>query len=357
MRYYIPEIKLNNLEKLIKRLSKKTTVKFEVFENDVRLNRILIADGVYATYKEVAVELEIDYKVGDYEIIAELEHHKEGNIIRAINPLYEIPTDYRTCKPYCEHCQKIRSRANTFLLLDKNNNFKQVGKNCLNDFVGYDADKVISLSTSIFNYFQRENYEDDDEFIRDVQNQRWFDTKVVANKIYQLILNEGYDTNGYKDPLRNLEDYKFNPELNSKIDEILNVVNTNWYKDTNYHNNVKIILSLECIEYKHFRILASFINSALNYLQELKVNNNWLGNVKDKIEFTIKDFKGLFNNGKFSYYSNDNITYKIKTTTDQIIIWSTEKELEVGKTYKGVIKELKEYKDVKQTVVTRCKEV
>ena len=175
----------------------------------------------------------------------------------------------------------------------------------------------------------------------------------MANKFYQLILKYGYNK---QNPFKYFEEINYNKDLEPKVDEILNVVNTGWYNDnSDYCHNIKIILGLECIEYKHWRLLLSYINSAMNYLQELQVNNTYLGNVNDKVEFTIKEVKALYSNGKYSYYGNENVTYKIKTTNNQIVIWATEQEPKENQTYKATIKALKVYKDVKQTVVTRCK--
>lgn len=351
MKYYIPRFKLSELKTLINRLSKKTEVKFDYNENDIKQESITI-DGKRYFYNTIGIELEIDYKVGDYDIVAELEHHQEGNIIRQINYNYSIDSKYRTAKPYCEHCNKLRNRNNTFLLIDKSGNTKQVGKSCLKDFIGYDNEKIIGLVSQINLCINEYNEE---EIINDSKECRFNELKNIANKFYQLILKNGYKTNS-NNPFYGYEEIEYNKDLESKVEEVLNVVNTGWYNDnSDYCHNIKIILSLEYIEYKHWRLLLSYINSALNYLQELQVNNSYLGNVNDKVEFTIKDIKALYSNGKYSYYSDENITYKIKTTNNQIVIWSTEKEPKINQTYKATIKSLKEYKDIKQTVVTRCK--
>lgn len=349
MKYYIPRFKLSKLKTLVNRLSKKTEVKFDYNENDIKQESIIIDNKRYF-YNTIGIELEIDYKVGDYDIVAELEHHQEGNIIRQINYNYSVDSKYRTAKPYCEHCNKLRNRNNTFLLIDKTGNTKQVGKSCLKDFIGYDNEKIIELVSRI--NLCMTDY-DEEEVINYSKECRFQELKNIANKFYQLILKNGYNK---ENPFKDFEEINYNKDLESKVDEILNVVNTDWYNDnSDYCYNIKIVLSLEYIESKHWRLLLSYINSALNYLQDLQINNTYLGNINDRVEFTIKEVKALYSNGQYSYYSDENITYKIKTTNNQIIIWSTEKEPKANQTYKATIKSLKEYKDIKQTVVTRCR--
>ena len=221
MKYYIFRFNLGKLKSLVKKLAKKTEVKFDYDENDIKQERILVANGVYAICTKIGVELDINYKVGDYDIIAELEHHTEGNIIRAINPKYSVPTQYRTCKPYCEHCNKLRNRANTYLLIDANNNYKQVGKSCLKDFIGYDSTKVISMIDSINSLIRDYNEE---EIINESNYCKYRELKELANKFYQILLKDGY-TKDKNDPFFELENYKYNKDLEPMVDELLNVIN------------------------------------------------------------------------------------------------------------------------------------
>ena len=351
MKYYVPEFNLNKLIKLVNRLSKKTKVEFSYNVNDIKQDSILVDDGVYAPYNTIAVELDVDYKVGDYEIVAELEHHKKGNIIRQVNMNYEVPTQYRTCEPYCEHCNKLRQRANTFLLVDNNHNFKQVGKSCLNDYTGYDALKVIELVSGVGSLLSVDY--DDEEFISFVKTTRWYELKEMANKFYQLIKNEGYNK---ERPFENLDKYQYNKDLEKEVEEILNVVNTDWYNEnSNYCFNISVLLDMQYIESKHWKLLLSFINSALTYLMNKNVKNEYIGNIGDRIEFTIKSVKTLFRVENYHSYNEDDYvyTYRILTDNDYILIWKTTKELENGMKIKATIKEYKNYKDEKQTVITR----
>lgn len=68
-----------------------------------------------------------------HTLAARLEHTDEGNIVyRCAGP--ENPA-HRTCKPWCDHCKTSRRRNDTFILLTESGVQKQVGRNCLAEYV------------------------------------------------------------------------------------------------------------------------------------------------------------------------------------------------------------------------------
>lgn len=361
MKYYIPKFYLDKLEKLVKSLQKKTNVEFKVYEDDIKLETFIdhmSPEHKRYKYLTIGIELNIDYKVGDYEIVAELEHHSIGNIIRQINMDYEVPNQYKTCEPICEHCNKIRNRANTFLLVDKNNNFKQVGKTCLNDYTGIDTLSILNKVSSI-TFLLGNNLENDDEFKEYLFNYspKYEPLDYMANLFYQIVLNEGYSKNN-ENPFKHYEDYQYRKDLEPKVEELLNVVNTNWYNEnSNYCHNVKVMLGLEFIEYRHWRLLLSYINSAMTYLgNQFILNNEYLGNIGDKIEFDVRSIKLLYSKRVDIGYNRWTSTgvYRIITTTNQVVIWNSSNDIPDNvKHIKATIKKLTEYKGEKQTVITR----
>lgn len=379
MKYYIPKYHLEKLEKLIKALQKKTNVEFKVYEEDTKVETFVDhtqPDHPEYRYLTIAIELEIDYKVGDYELVAELEHTGVGNIIRQINYDIQVPTTYRDVPCRCEHCNTTRRRNNTFLLVDKNNNFKQVGKNCLNEYTGIDTLSILNKVSSI-SFLLRQDLEQDEEFkewLKSNSAPKYEPLDYMANIMYQIILDKGYSKES-NNPFAEIEQYKYRDELEPKVEEILNVVNTDWYSDDNdYCHNVKVVLSLGYVEYRHWRILLSYINSAVRYLQKQEqkklelegLNNDYLGQVGDKVEFEIQTMRLLYTRQtNYSYRGETSYVYRIVTTNNQVVIWKTSTSVDCdnrmlidASTFtglKGTIKELNEYKGEKQTIITRGK--
>jgi hypothetical protein len=61
-------------------------------------------------------------------------------------PGESIPAQFHNVEPICEHCNTKRNRNETFLLQEiESGNYKLIGRQCVRDFIGYDA-------TTIFRY-------------------------------------------------------------------------------------------------------------------------------------------------------------------------------------------------------------
>lgn len=77
--------------------------------------------------------------IAGWSFVATLQHGEEaGTVIRTVPGFAgQIPVQYRNASRFvCDHCQTVRNRKDTYLLQDAAGNFKQVGANCLADFLG-----------------------------------------------------------------------------------------------------------------------------------------------------------------------------------------------------------------------------
>lgn len=80
---------------------------------------------------------------GGYRFVGTLEHAPDGNILRAV-PGESIPLVYRTVDPTCDHCQLERRRKDTYIVASEDDQYLQVGKTCLKDFVGHRSPAAIA---------------------------------------------------------------------------------------------------------------------------------------------------------------------------------------------------------------------
>lgn len=81
----------------------------------------------------------VSVKVEGWTFVATIQLTEEGNIVRTVPGSGEIPTEYRNGSDYCQHCKTSRNRKDTFLLRDDGGEYKLVGRNCLQDFMGRSA--------------------------------------------------------------------------------------------------------------------------------------------------------------------------------------------------------------------------
>jgi hypothetical protein len=74
-------------------------------------------------------------RIAGWTFAGTVDHDGEESIVRAIDP--SLPAAYRDAGPTCEHCNLRRRRNETFILRHEGGDWKQVGRSCLRDFLGY----------------------------------------------------------------------------------------------------------------------------------------------------------------------------------------------------------------------------
>jgi hypothetical protein len=157
--FYIPEANISRLERKLKTIEKKCN------KNQLSFKCEHLRDEIHETedsethekvYAKFAVyEIEGSIKHDGWEFAATIDHHEKGNVIRAFKTDVAIPDKYLTCGPTCEHCNKIRSRKDTYLIYnEETKEFKQVGKNCMTEYTnGLDAETV-AFWVSVYEKFE-----------------------------------------------------------------------------------------------------------------------------------------------------------------------------------------------------------
>jgi len=78
-------------------------------------------------------------KLSGWTFVAKLEHDETiGTAVKTL-PGYEIPIEFRDADRYtCDHCHKKLWRRDTFIVRNDEGVHKQVGRQCLRDFLGHE---------------------------------------------------------------------------------------------------------------------------------------------------------------------------------------------------------------------------
>lgn len=85
-------------------------------------------------------------RVAGYSFVARLEHLKGGNVIVRLPAEPELPEYWRTSRAICDHCGKVRTRKETFLLRGPDGKTIQIGRNCLADFLSEDGASFVAMA-------------------------------------------------------------------------------------------------------------------------------------------------------------------------------------------------------------------
>ena len=345
------------------------------------------------TRRFVIIEVEAQPIIADWELIASLEHTKEGNIIHNVGNNVEIPERYYNVAPYCEHCNVNRYRKNSFIIHNiKTNEFKQVGKTCLNDFTGNINAEWLASFYSMFSKLAifeapQGGYNNGERYFPVIDLLTY---TVAVTNIYGYcksgsdnatgetvkdfyIVNEcgGYPfkevTKCVKEKMQSVN-FKITEHDNAIAKEIIAYVNT--MEDTNnYTHNIKTLCASEMVSYSNVNLLVSAI-TCYNRNLERKAKeearkketskSEHVGNIKDKLTINIASWKCLTS---WSYcYNGYNETttflYQFVDNDGNIFVWKTQKYFDEDITLHeitGTVKAHNVFRDAKQTELTRCK--
>lgn len=385
MKYWIHE---DNMERLVKKLSViankcrkyNTEFKFEITgEEQLRKNKDDLGYVSYVRYVEV--EAEGIAKIADWEFVATIQHNEPMNIVRCFLQNVEVPHEYFTAKPFCDHCKTRRYRKDTYIIRNtKTGEFKQVGKSCLLDYThGLSAEAVAQYISWFDEIIKGEApmegykvYDDTKEVLQYaveavrlfgyVKADDWGDStkSVVMSCVHRSSFSDKYFKKGF-DP-----DHEGNAE---KTQAILDWAKT-LTEDYGYKSNLKSVLSKEGCEGRDYGLICSAVIAYAKEVEKIERKkreqqgntSEWVGKIGDRICIDANSTRLLT-----SWSTEFGMTYLYKFTdaSGNVFTWKTGKWLFKGDeaddtlkvSLKGTIKAHNEYNGVKQTELTRCKVV
>lgn len=355
------------------------------------------------TCRFVIVEVEGVAIINDWELIAYTEHTDKGNIFSKVNTEVEIPTRYRASDCFCEHCKTRRARKNTCIVRNiKTDDFKQVGNTCLKEFTqGLDA-SIVTMFASFKDAFEKaqeapiggcgwgERYLDKETMLRyTAETIRHFgyaksDSRRSTKERMLDYYNADRNDFGAYAPQEFIKQIKGEMEecgFNAESEEAKQMTKDAlaWIAEqeesNDYMHNLKVTCSLEYVGYRNLGILVSLFPTYDRELEreaqrrlreearqrelEQGKNSEFIGEVGKRITANVTSCKVVtsWTNCYDGYYPTTTFMYKFVTEDGNILIWKTSKcfDEESVKEITGTVKEHNEFREVKQTVLTRCK--
>lgn len=401
--FYIREENLERLEKKLATIEKKcrnthTSFKYEITGEEYK--EFTPEDGDPYIVRYIIVDVEGEAKYNGWRFVATLDHHKEGNVIRTFDHDLAIPDRYLTCGPTCEHCNKIRSRKDTYLVYnDEKNEFKQVGRSCLQEFTNGLSAEDVAFLVSIYDQAEAaghysgpsaKSYIDVENILRyafecyrhwgyqksESSFEEWEEIPNNYRSTRSRVVDYYYirrALGSHREALRaEMEEVGFDPESDyarettkAALEWIQNLTEADM--DSNYIRNLHVICSDEYIEFRSLGILVSLTVAYARHMDQIAAyekkqkaiereqeSSEYLGEIKDKVEINCScRFLSSWCNMYESTY-----LYKFTDDSGNVAIWYASKPIDdpdLVVSVKGTIKDLSEYNGTKQTVLTRCK--
>ena len=390
MKYEIYVEYMNELRKKIKSIRNKCAkygCDFHYEEIEEVIRPVVSESGERMSAVFVVVDVDGIAKVNDWEFIARIEHTASGNIIYKALHDVEIPERYYTCSPYCEHCNSIRHRVDTYLVRNViTNEIKQVGKSCLQEFTsGMSASFAAYLASvrELFQTAQSRNIPLNAKRVYSIDTSLALQCAVEVVRIFGYIpVTESQTTttkerlihwfnvythrNDDRQILSSMKRNQFNPESVEIVDMAGKVKDCilSCTDNSEYMHNLKVILNMPYIGYQHFGLIASAIPTYYRMIAKMSdVNNSspseYVGNIGDKISIQIDDISCItsWDTCYDGYHTVTTYLYKILDEDSNEFIWKTSKNLNLDTcaAIAGTVQKHAEYNGVKQTWLTRCK--
>ena len=333
------------------------------------------------TGKKCSFELiEIDVtgctpKLSGWNFIAKLEHGK-SNIVSTL-PGIDVPEEYWTCEPACQHCNTKHRRKVSFII-EKDSVYRQVGRNCLADYMdSEDAVAVVELFSRFSKAIMSAEYDDDDDMDRPrvARENQMVGIEDFLNGVLLTVHHFGYLNKANAEAVnkpatchlswewcvnepKNMIS-KAQKEEPAKLAKGLENEVVEWIKtldaSNQYYHNLKALLERPGVCYKHIGLLASAVPAWRKANERMmKAPSEWIGEVKKRETFKLNFLSDYVCDTEWG-------TLHIMRFAlgDNIVVWKTTNpcNIEIGDTVelKATVKEHSTFKGAKQTVITRAK--
>lgn len=391
--YRIPE---HNLADFLARIGKlnKIAAKLDcppVTYNELRTEDIkerneftLEETGRISRYHIISIKGEAP-KLNGWSFIATLEHLPDGNVIKAVPGELDLPEQYRTSQPICDYCHKDwLHRKETFIVRSEQGELKQIGRQCLADFLGHQSpEQIANYATRLFTLTDElgeeeqlynsspasYHYYDLVEYLTMtaavIEQRGWVSAKMVREQ------NAGIST--AREVSIQLTDRRLEPK--DKIypqpkhkelaDMAIHWIRTEVMPKSDYEHNLVLLTKNDTFPIDNASLVASLIPVYQREIEKRElakksplVNSQYIGLEGDKIQAKVKVLRVIYVENGYGYRPTSTAIIKMQDEQGNLFTWFTQVgEMEQGQEYtiKGTVKKHQEYKGVKETVITRCK--
>lgn len=412
--YQIPAENLPKLQERIDKLNRRaakigcTPVVLDVKEAVRKERRVPVKDAygnverdaadkiIYETVVEVLYPVEVHGEAPKYagwtlvaalQFVAAEGDQEAAMFIRTV-PGQTLPETYRRIDQKCDHCGQARRRTETFVVRHEAGTLKQVGRQCIADFLGHqDPEKYAQMAewltscAAVLEDAEEGGWgggrtsvwlEDYLSFVAMVVREKGWLSRSKARELAEkeehrqpsadralTAMNARPTKEQPRPPRPEAEDR----ELAKQAIEWLRTELAPKTDLNDYQHNLVTICTRDVVLDKGFGVAASLIPTykrEMGFVAERKIRrendlkSQHFGAVGERAIFTLTLLKKVDIEGEFGLSQLN----RFVDANGNIATWfaSGGSGLEIGKTYtlKGTVKRHEDYKGIKQTLLTRC---
>jgi len=375
-KFSIPTFRQGDIQKRLEKLARKA----EKYGNpDITIifgeTRMVTVKSEYGQREYEFIDVTVSGeapKINGWQLQARIELMDGENLIHCVPGANgKLSTHFRTHTGHCDHCNTDRRRNDIYVLTDGTDQIA-VGRSCLRDFLGIDDPKAIVNRAQFFEEL-RDIQEDDmisfgsfgyyDMYEILTVAAGFIRTKGYVSKTKQQ--ETGYETTGeaVTYSIRGVPGYKLTPTEDDRA----------WAKKTveffrnaapfgnDYMDNIRVLMKQDIVMPKHVALITSSVITAQRQLapKPVEKQSDFVGEEKQRLkslELTVDKIIFLGHGAFGASY-----LHLMKDVNGNVFSWITGNKLEVseGSTVKldASVKQHKLYNGVKQTVLTRARQL
>lgn len=330
--------------------------------------QINIINTIYKNVDDIGIVkfLEVQYignipKISGWSFVGLIENVSDAAVVKSSIGA-TVPEHYRYSNPNsCDHCGINRKRSKTFII-EKSGKYMQVGKTCLNDFLGTEnIDHVVAHSNSLIEF-------SDAEFLETSNCKPVFRLKDIVAIAHAYITKFGFVSSANANSTKSdVLQHVFNRSNNQAVvitefdqttaieivDEMKKFGNS-----TEFAHNVSVISNQEYVEPTLFGYIVAAVNTCINKRKTNEVNSKESFNSEPigivgeskQVTATVISTKA-FQRDCYHYYDSGVSQLIIaKTDDDKLIkIFSNNMNIEKGNQLKIVGKVAEQEEDTYRT--------
>jgi hypothetical protein len=388
----IPAENMGYLELKIAELNKKGSKIGAMpitIQNLGSVNKTVDASGILKRFYKIQITGNTP-KIDGWRLIGALDHEDGQNVVKVV-PGEVLPLEFRRTDPTrCDFCHTQRDRVHSYIVANDAEQYKQVGKTCLKNFLGHENPAAILATASLLGML--------DEILKDASDENFGgikntppDTLTFLAYVSAIIEKIGWVPKsaeyGDKISTARMAEYEINSPYSKReynpteedyevAQKALTWIQTELARKNNksdYEHNIVIIGSKKFLDSRHLGFAASIIPAYNRAMEKQKVTttvsekpSNYVGEVGKR--FGAKgipplDLQLLGIKITDSIYGTTSI-HRFVDNEGNFFVWfaSSSSGLEVGNKYK-IAASVKKHerdkynKDVKTTYLTRVKAI
>jgi hypothetical protein len=312
-------------------------------------------------------------KISGWDLLARIEITElDENLVHTVpGSHFHLNDTYRKHDGYCDHCKTNRKRNDVYVL-DNGDKQIAVGRTCLRDFLGIDDPKSIVGRAQFFEELDSIKDEDHVQF----NGTEYFGLHTILLKTAAFIRKEGYISKAKQQETGCLTtgetvlysiqgfpgyDIETNEEDEQWVHKTIEFFRSKTSFGNDYMDNIRVIMKQDIVKHNHIALIASSVITAQRELapKTIATESNFVGKEKERIRGLDLLLEKIIYLGHGPFGSS--FLHLLKDANGNKFSWITTNKLELpeGSNVKldATVKQHKVYNGVKQTVLTRAKQL